>query len=32
MDEHEPAMKWLTYAAENGYPNLTWFERDPNFK
>jgi TolB-like protein/class 3 adenylate cyclase/Flp pilus assembly protein TadD len=30
MDEPEPAMKWLKYTAENGYPNLTWFERDPN--
>jgi TolB-like protein len=30
MDEPEPAMKWLNYTAENGYPNLTWFERDPN--
>jgi TolB-like protein/class 3 adenylate cyclase len=30
MNEPEPAMKWLTYTVENGYPNLTWFERDPN--
>ena len=30
MNEPEPAIKWLTYTAENGYPNLTWFERDPN--
>jgi TolB-like protein/class 3 adenylate cyclase len=30
MDEPEPAMIWLKYTAENGYPNLTWFERDPN--
>jgi TolB-like protein/class 3 adenylate cyclase len=30
MDEPELAMKWLNYTAENGYPNLTWFERDPN--
>ena len=30
MDEPEPAMKWLNYTAENGYPNLTWFKRDPN--
>jgi TolB-like protein/class 3 adenylate cyclase len=30
MNEPEAAMKWLTYTAENGYPNLTWFERDPN--
>jgi tetratricopeptide (TPR) repeat protein len=30
MNEPEPAMKWLTYTAGNGYPNLTWFERDPN--
>jgi Flp pilus assembly protein TadD len=30
MDEPELAMKWLDYTAENGYPNLTWFERDPN--
>ncbi len=30
MDEPDLAMKWLVYTAENGYPNLTWFERDPN--
>ena len=30
MDEPDLAMKWLSYTAENGYPNLTWFERDPN--
>jgi TolB-like protein/class 3 adenylate cyclase/tetratricopeptide (TPR) repeat protein len=30
MNEPEPAMKWLTYTAENGYPNVSWFERDPN--
>src|SRR6266403_290128 len=30
MDEPDSAMKWLAYTAENGYPNLTWFERDPN--
>ena len=30
MNEPEPAIKWLNYTAENGYPNLTWFERDPN--
>jgi tetratricopeptide (TPR) repeat protein len=30
MDEPDSAMKWLNYTAENGYPNLTWFERDPN--
>jgi hypothetical protein len=30
MNEPEPAMKWLKYTAENGYPNLPWFERDPN--
>jgi TolB-like protein len=30
MDEPDLAMKWLEYTAENGYPNLTWFERDPN--
>jgi hypothetical protein len=30
MDEPDPAMKWLNYTAENGYPNLTWFQRDPN--
>ncbi len=30
MNEPEPAMKWLKYTAENGYPNLTWFEKDPN--
>ena len=30
MDEPDLAMKWLNFTAENGYPNLTWFERDPN--
>jgi TolB-like protein/class 3 adenylate cyclase/cytochrome c-type biogenesis protein CcmH/NrfG len=30
MDEPDSAMKWIAYSAENGYPNLTWFERDPN--
>ncbi len=30
MNESAPAMKWLTYTAENGYPNVSWFERDPN--
>jgi TolB-like protein/class 3 adenylate cyclase/Tfp pilus assembly protein PilF len=29
MDEPDLAMKWLDYTAENGYPDLTWFERDP---
>ena len=29
MDEPDSALKWLAYTAENGYPNLTWFERDP---
>src|SRR5438105_6172843 len=30
MNEPDLAMKWLNYTAENGYPDLTWFERDPN--
>ncbi len=30
MNEPDSAMKWLTYTAENGYPNLEWFQRDPN--
>jgi TolB-like protein/class 3 adenylate cyclase/Tfp pilus assembly protein PilF len=30
MNEPDSAMKWLTYTAENGYPNVSWFERDPN--
>src|SRR5262249_19528367 len=30
MDDPDSAMKWLNYTAENGYPDLTWFERDPN--
>jgi tetratricopeptide (TPR) repeat protein len=30
INEPELAIKWLNYTAENGYPNLTWFERDPN--
>ena len=31
LGEIELAMKWLIYTAENGYPNLPWFERDPTF-
>jgi TolB-like protein len=31
MNEPDLAMKWLVYTAENGYPNLPWFERDPTF-
>jgi TolB-like protein/class 3 adenylate cyclase/Flp pilus assembly protein TadD len=30
MDEPAEAMKWLEYTAENGYPNRTLFERDPD--
>lgn len=30
LDENDLGMKWLRYAAENGYPNVTWFRRDPN--
>lgn len=30
MDEFDLALKYLEYTAENGYPNLPWFERDPN--
>jgi TolB-like protein/class 3 adenylate cyclase len=30
INEPEAAMKWLTYTAENGYPNVLWFERDPS--
>lgn len=29
MHENDQALKWLKYTAENGFPNLTWFERDP---
>ena len=29
MHENEQALKWLKYTADNGFPNLTWFERDP---
>ena len=29
MHENDQAVKWLKYTAENGFPNLTWFERDP---
>jgi TolB-like protein/class 3 adenylate cyclase len=32
MNEPDDAMKWLTYTAENGYPNLAWFQRDPNLE
>jgi TolB-like protein len=32
MNEPDSAMKWLTYTAENGYPNLTWFQLDPNLE
>ena len=31
LGESDLAMKWLIYTAENGYPNLPWFERDPTF-
>ncbi len=30
LNDFENAVKWLEYTAENGYPNLPWFERDPN--
>ncbi len=30
MDEPDLAMKWLNYTADHGYPDLTWFERDPH--
>lgn len=29
LNENADALKWLRFAAENGFPNLTWFERDP---
>ena len=29
MHEDDEALKWLNYTAENGFPNLTWFARDP---
>ena len=29
MGEPQPAMKWLWYTVENGYPNLSWLDRDP---
>src|SRR6201999_4024179 len=29
LHENADALKWLKFAAENGFPNLTWFERDP---
>jgi hypothetical protein len=29
MDEPDEAIKWLNYTAENGYPNLTWFDAIP---
>jgi tetratricopeptide (TPR) repeat protein len=32
LGEPDLAMKWLIYTAENGYPNLPWFERDPTFE
>jgi TolB-like protein/class 3 adenylate cyclase len=32
LNEPDSAMKWLTYTAENGYPNLAWFQRDPNLE
>jgi tetratricopeptide (TPR) repeat protein len=30
MDKPDLAMKWMVYTAANGYPNLPWFELDPN--
>jgi TolB-like protein/class 3 adenylate cyclase len=32
LGDVDSAMKWLVYTAENGFPNLTWFERDPTFE
>ena len=29
LNENADALKWLKFVAENGFPNLTWFERDP---
>lgn len=30
MQEPMEAMKWLRKAATNGFPNYSWFARDPN--
>jgi tetratricopeptide (TPR) repeat protein len=29
LRENDQALKWVTYTADNGFPNLPWFERDP---
>jgi DNA-binding winged helix-turn-helix (wHTH) protein/tetratricopeptide (TPR) repeat protein len=29
LGEKEEALRWLRTAADTGFPNLTWFERDP---
>jgi TolB-like protein len=31
LGDADQAMHWLDYTADNGYPNLPWFERDPAF-
>ncbi|MEY2542187.1 MAG: hypothetical protein QOI22_1789, partial [Verrucomicrobiota bacterium] len=32
LGDVDSAMKWLIYSAENGFPNLPWFERDPTLE
>lgn len=29
LHENAPALQWLKYTADHGFPNLTWFLRDP---
>ncbi len=30
LGDLDQAIKYLRAAAENGYPNITWFKRDPH--
>lgn len=32
LNEPDEAVKWLEFTAENGFPNYTYFENDPNLK
>jgi len=32
MNRPEEAVKWLEHASDDGFPNLPYFEIDPNLK
>lgn len=32
LNKPDEAVKWLDFAAENGFPNYTYFDNDPNLK